>query len=66
MGLTMAEALKIHTERMKIPVFRADYIEKCTSDVRICNATGRYSVVDLAVLFDLSSQDVVGILRGCG
>jgi len=60
------KALRIHTEGMQNPTYRQNYIAGCTSNVRICYATGHYSVADLAVLFDLPSKDVAIILRGCG
>lgn len=53
-------------EKELLCFFHTNYIALYTSKVRICYATGHYSVVDLATLFDLSAEDVREILRGCG
>lgn len=58
--------LKIHSEAIKMPEYRENYIADVTPDVRVCNATGHYTPVDLAVLFDLSVKDITAILKGCG
>lgn len=60
------QALRLHTEAMKNPAYKDTYIQKSTPEVRICNATGHYTPVDLAVLFDIPVSDIKRILRGCG
>ena len=65
MELTTAEALRIHTEAMGDPEYKRRYIEIRTPEVRLLNAVGRYTSIDLALMFELPVKDINIILRGC-